>query len=75
MKKVLFAILGLIGLTLLTLGIFVFNRYQKNPLQVVPFPYTFTVLPKETKLEAPILIIGDRMGAHMAKFRDRKSVV
>lgn len=53
---------------LLTLGIFVFNRYQSNPQQIVPYPFTFVNPPEKFTPEAPILIVGDRMGQYFGKF-------
>src|SRR5690606_12379237 len=37
---------------------------------IVPFPYTFTQKPTPTNLEAPILIVGDRMGEYFANFKE-----
>lgn len=53
---------------LLTAGILVFQRYRSNPQQIFPYPYEFKSQAQAVKLDAPILIVGDRMGAYFAKF-------
>lgn len=53
---------------LLTVGYLVFDRYKKNPEQVFPYPYAFKTQGQAIKLDAPILVVGDRMGAYFAKF-------
>lgn len=68
MKKVLSAILLALVAVVLTGGFFVWERYQQNPQQVVPFPYTFEEQAPATKLDAPILITGDQMGVYFSKF-------
>ncbi len=45
-----------------------FDRYRKNPEQVFPYPYEFQAQATTIKLDSPILITGDRMGAYFAKF-------
>lgn len=52
----------------LTAGYFVFERFKSNPEQVFPYPYAFKTQGKAIKLDAPILIVGDRMGAYFSKF-------
>lgn len=69
MKKVLSAFLLAILAVVLTGGFFVWERYQQNPQQVVPFPYTFQENAPATKLDAPILITGDQMGVYFSKFK------
>lgn len=68
LKKVLSALLLATLGVLLTGGYFVWQRYKQNPLQIVPFPYTFQESAPATKLDAPILITGDRMGVYFSKF-------
>ncbi len=68
MKKVLFGILLMFFGGVLTVGFFVWTRYQQNPEQIVPFPYSFKTPAPGLKLDAPILIAGDRMGFYFAKF-------
>lgn len=68
MKKVLSALLLATLGVLLTGGYFVWHRYKQNPLQIVPFPYVFQESAPATKLDAPILITGDRMGVYFSKF-------
>ena len=68
MKKVLsFIVFALAGL-ILTGGILILARYQKNPLEIVPYPYQFAGQASALQLDAPILIAGDDMGEYMAKF-------
>lgn len=69
MKKVLSLLMLIILVVIVTGGILVFHRYQKNPEQIVPYPYTFQKDAPSTVLEAPILITGDRMGLYFAKFK------
>jgi hypothetical protein len=69
LKKVLSLLaLVILGGTL-TAGFFVFDRYRQNPEQIVPYPYTFKEQAPGVKLDAPILITGDRMGVYFAKFQ------
>lgn len=68
LKKVLSGLLLLVTAVLLTGGYFVWERYKKNPEQIVPFPYAFQNPAPPVKLDAPILIVGDRMGHYFAKF-------
>lgn len=70
MKKILLGLLILIGVGLLTLGIFIYLRFQKNLTQIVPYPYIFSYTPENKPLEAPIVIIGDRMALYMGKFKN-----
>lgn len=68
LKKVLYGFVLLVSAVFLTGGYFVWERYQKNPEQIVPFPYSFQSAAPTVKLDAPILITGDRMGHYFAKF-------
>jgi len=68
MKKALSLIFILISAGLLTAGYLVFDRFRQNPQQVFPYPYMFQSLAPTIKLDSPILIIGDRMGAYFARF-------
>ncbi len=68
MKKVLPILLGASVLGLVSAGYFIWGRVSKNPEQIVPFPYTFSAQAGALKPEAPILIVGDRMGAYFSKF-------
>lgn len=69
MKKILSLLLIVLTGGILTLGYFVFNRYQNNPEQIVPYPYSFKTPPSALSSEAPILIVGDRMGAYLGKYQ------
>lgn len=68
MKKVLSLLLLVILGGIVTAGFFVFQRYQQNPEQILPYPYTFKEVAPAIKLDAPILIAGDRMGFYFGKF-------
>lgn len=68
MKNVLSFLFIVISIGLLTAGFLVFDRYRSNPEQVFPYPYVFKTEAPSISLEAPILIVGDRMGAYMARF-------
>lgn len=69
MKKVLSGLLLVILAVILTGGFLVFQRYQQNPEQIVPLPYKFQENAPALKLDAPIVIVGDEMGAYFAKFK------
>lgn len=69
MKKVLSLVLLLLLGGMVTAGFFVYIRFKQNPEQVLPYPYVFQETNPEIKLEAPILVVGDRMGYQFAKFK------
>ena len=69
MKKALLLIFTLFSIGLLTAGFLVFDRYRQNPEQIFPYPYEFKTTAPAIKLDSPILIAGDRMGAYFAKFQ------
>ena len=69
MKKLFSVIFILFSAGVLTGGILVFIRFRQNPEQIFPYPYLFQAPAPSVKLEAPILIIGDRMGDYFAKFQ------
>lgn len=54
---------------IVTGGYFVFDRYKKNPEQIVPLPYSFEKDAMAIQLDAPILITGDQMGHYFARFQ------
>jgi tetratricopeptide (TPR) repeat protein len=56
---------------MVTAGILVYERFSKNPEQIVPYPYVFEKEAPSIALEAPILITGDRMGVYFAKFKEQ----
>ncbi len=68
MKKILSAILFIFLGGIVTGGFFIYQRFQHNPEQIIPFPYSFKNATSAIKLDAPILIIGDRMGHYLARF-------
>lgn len=70
MKKLLTLLLVIIGLALLSGGYLVAVRWTKNPEQIVPYPYDFAATATAIKVEAPILIVGDRMGAYFGRFKE-----
>jgi hypothetical protein len=67
-KKVLSTILKLSLVVVLTTGFFVWDRFSQNPEQIIPFPYVFNDPAPELKVDAPILLAGDRMGFYLNKF-------
>jgi hypothetical protein len=73
MKKVISTLLILLGLGMLTAGYFVYDRFGQNPEQIFPYPYQFQSASPALKLDAPILITGDRMGAYFAKYSSELS--
>jgi hypothetical protein len=68
MKKVLSLLFMVVTAGLLTAGILVFKRFNANPEQIFPYPYEFASQAPLIKLDSPILITGDRMGAYFSKF-------
>ncbi|MFA7613417.1 MAG: hypothetical protein WCY48_04210 [Candidatus Caldatribacteriota bacterium] len=70
MKKVLSLILLVITGGLFISGAVIFQRFKANEESIIPFPYKFNQPSAEYKVEAPILIIGDRMGARMARYTE-----
>jgi hypothetical protein len=69
LKKFLKGFFLLLFLGVSTLGFFVYQRYSQNPEQTFPYPYMFSLDALAISLDAPILIVGDRMGVYMAKFQ------
>jgi hypothetical protein len=67
-KKILSFLMFLVLAVVVTGGYLVFDRFQNNPEQILPFPYAFTEEAPALKLDAPILIVGDRMGHYFGKF-------
>jgi hypothetical protein len=70
LKKILSFILTGALLLIVTVGYFVYDRYQNNPETIFPYPYTFKEQAPALKLDAPILIAGDRMGHYFGKFSE-----
>ena len=68
MKKVLSFILYFFLFIVVTIGYLVWDRYQNNIEQIVPYPYEFQQKSESIVSEAPILIIGDRMGNYLSRF-------
>ncbi|MES2526031.1 MAG: hypothetical protein V4598_03055 [Bdellovibrionota bacterium] len=69
MKKLLSILVTIAAVAILSGGYLVFSRWSKNPEQIVPYPYDFSARAPAVKLDAPILIVGDRMAAYMARFK------
>lgn len=69
MKKVLSFLLLSFLAVVITVGFLVFDRYKQNSEQIVPYPYSFAFEYPGIKVEAPILLIGDRMGSYLTKFK------
>ncbi len=70
MKKLLSLLLIVLALAILSGGYLVADRWMKNPEQIVPYPYDFAATATSLKLDAPILIVGDRMGAYFGRFKE-----
>lgn len=70
LKKLLSTVFLLLLVSILTGGYFVWERFEKNPEQVVPYPYSFDQQAPTVALDAPILIAGDRMGHYFGKFKE-----
>lgn len=68
MKKVLSTLMFIIFAGILTGGYLVWERYRSNPEQIIPFPYRFETKAQAMKLDAPILLAGDKMGHYFGKF-------
>jgi hypothetical protein len=69
LKKLLSLLSIILFLGLVTVGFLVLKRFNQNPEQIVPFPYTFLSDAPAIELDSPILIVGDEMGAYFAKFK------
>lgn len=70
MKKLLGVLATVFFLALLSGGYFIFDRWSKNPEEIVPYPYEFSYRAPAMKPDAPILIVGDRMGSYFARFKE-----
>ncbi len=70
MKKLLSILGTVLFVAILSAGFLVFDRWRKNPEQIVPYPYDFVEEAPAMKPDAPILIIGDRMGAYFGRFKE-----
>lgn len=68
MRKFVSLIAGGILLTLLTGGFLVWQRYAQNVEQIFPYPYGFSSTPENVRPEAPIVLVGDRMGKNFSRF-------
>ena len=67
MKQVLIVVLTIVVI----LGASYGKRILDSPVQVKPFPYTFSYIPTQEALEASkasILIVGDRLAGSLEKF-------
>lgn len=69
MKKLLSILASIAFLAILSGGYLVFHRWRNNPERIVPYPYDFSEKAPAIKLDAPILIVGDRMGAYFGRFK------
>lgn len=70
MKKLLSLLGTILFVAILSGGYLVYDRWSKNPEQIVPYPYDFVERAPAMKPDAPILIIGDRMGAYFGRFKE-----
>ncbi len=69
MKKILSSMVIIVFAGVVTCGFLVWQRYEANPEQIVPYPYFHNYSVEPMKPEAPILIIGDRMGEYLSQFK------
>lgn len=71
-----FKLLGAVILgAFLAAGGWVWQRWSANPETVMPLPYKLARSADTLIIDAPLLIIGDRMGARFALFKDSLSEV
>ena len=70
MKKLLRLLATVAFVALLSGGYLVVDRWRKNPEQIVPYPYDFQAPSPAMKPDAPILIVGDRMGEYFGRFKE-----
>jgi hypothetical protein len=54
-------------------GTWVWRRWEANPEGVIPLPYKLPALRERLVVDAPLLIVGDRMGARLALFKEEFS--
>lgn len=60
-----------LGLTLvLGGGFWLWQRLSGNPKGLVPLPYSLPALAQTLELDAPLLIVGDRVGARLGLFKE-----
>lgn len=71
MKKILLLLI----ITPIAIGSFyLYQRYHRNQTQIAPYPYVISKeVAKTSSIEAPIVIIGDRMGSRLGKFSNMLS--
>ncbi|MBY0516685.1 MAG: hypothetical protein K2P81_07250 [Bacteriovoracaceae bacterium] len=55
-------------------GFWLWQRVQSNPNGVIPSPYTFGPMNEKIAVDAPLLIIGDRMAERMGLFKESLSL-
>ncbi len=60
--------------TLAVVGFLVWQRIQTNPEGVIPSPYTLPAMGQKIVVDAPLLIIGDRMAARFGLFKETLSL-
>lgn len=66
-KLIIFIAITLVAISAIFLG----YRYNANIVSEVPYPYYFgKTAYKEIEVDAPILIIGDRLGQRLASFSE-----
>ncbi len=68
MRKFVTVIGAIFLVLLLTGGFLVWQRYSQNVVQIFPYPYSFSSVREDQKPEAPIVLVGDRMGSNFARF-------
>lgn len=60
--------------TLAAIGFLAWQRVQTNPDGVIPLPYTLPAVGEKIAVDAPLLIVGDRMAARFGLFKETLSL-
>jgi tetratricopeptide (TPR) repeat protein len=71
LKKLLIALpLGIF----LAAGLWVWERIQTNPEGVIPVPYVLPAVTEKISVDAPLLLVGDRMAERFGLFKETLSL-
>jgi hypothetical protein len=68
MRKFLSVFATIFVVLLLTGGFLVWQRFSQNVEQIFPYPYSFSATRENEKPDAPIVLVGDRMGNNLSRF-------
>ncbi len=60
--------------TLLAGGLWVWQRVQTNPEGVIPVPYVLPAVSEKIAVDAPLLLVGDRMAKRFGLFKETLSL-